>query len=179
MSVWAGDPVFRIFIIFLAFFLFGAIWLARPWPINNHNIIYNYRGDAIRLDKSADCLAIESDGRFNWGSIHSDAALESCLLNVARSLKTPKLLAEWLSSQGFDIGEPSDPGFPIGSKLVGGFWPNDSLSLYPYDGPIIRLMSRLAKYGVKVPFIFPTAYRVTAVFDLSGSIQIDVGADYL
>lgn len=155
------------------------IWLSRPW--SGHVAIANaaYRGEHSIFTASSSCAALNDSGRFNWRNIKSDSDLEKCIISVSRQLKSADALVEWLRMQGFEVVDLYNTT-PKGGQHVSAIWRDEvNQSLYPYDGPINRVFARLRIYGIKVPFLIPSGYRVDVVFEADNSLKVSVGPDYL
>ena len=111
--------------------------------------------------------------------IKSDSDLEKCIISVSRQLKSADALVEWLRMQGFEVVDLYNTT-PKGGQHVSAIWRDEvNQSLYPYDGPINRVFARLRIYGIKVPFLIPSGYRVDVVFEADNSLKVSVGPDYL
>lgn len=183
VDIILGVFVMRFMLVSMVLLFLLCCWLARPWSGDNQAANSNHRGEATSVGKSVGCAAIELDGRFNWGQVGSDADLEACLSSVAMSLETPEALAVWLVEQGFATPKIYEADLASG-KMVGAFWPKaGNPSLYPYDGLVVRLRSRMVKlfgqFGLSIPLLLPKNYLVTVVFNADGTVLTDAGALYL
>ena len=156
-----------------------SIWLARPWSGDAAIANSAYRGIDYNFTDSSSCVALGNAGAFDWGKISSDIDLEKCILSVSRQLKSADALSDWLRVQGFKVADVYDT-VPKGGDHVSAVWDSElNKSIYPYDSGLNRAFSRLRMYGIKLPFLIPSGYRVEVVFEENNSIKLSVGPDYL
>lgn len=156
-----------------------SIWLARPWSGDAAIANSAYRGIDYNFTASSSCVALGDAGAFDWSKISSDIDLEKCILSVSRQLKSADALSDWMRSQGFEVADVYDT-VPKGGKHVSAVWDGElNKSIYPYDSGLNRVFSRLRMYGIKLPFLIPSGYRVEVVFEENNSIKLSVGPDYL
>lgn len=176
----------KFLVAFLLLLVAATGWLARPWSGPHDNLNASFRGNAAPLPLSELCPAVSEDGRFAWGKITSDAALESCMVHVAQALGTPEKMADWLAGQGFTVMPPYDSGALPTVILLSGSWPTDvNPARRPFGGALSRAGDRFAALMRATPglgdshFFRKREYRLTLSYGSDGSIAADTGILYL
>ena len=173
----------RRYLLLIFFVVLAAVlWQMRPWPPEHRALNAAFRGPAAALPATSDCPAIGADGRFDWHAVGSDAGLEQCLGVVARALKTPDAMADWLKAQGFGVVGPYD-SFPPVRFMVGARWPQDgNPAIWPYGGALSRLQDRFSMLieNLESYFLRPAyVYWIVISYDNVGNVDVDAGPDYL
>jgi hypothetical protein len=130
----------------------------------------------------ANCTAISHGTTLDWRDVGSDTELEMCLVILAKNLKTPQAMADWLTSQGFRVSSPYE-GFKKDKTMIGAHWPVAMDSTFrPYgtwsshaaQNTIVFLLSAIS--GSKST---ATPYRITIAFLKNGGIELNAGPSFL
>jgi hypothetical protein len=176
----------KILVAFLLLLAAATGWLARPWSGPHDSLNASFRGNATSLPMSELCPAVSEDGRFAWGKITSDAALEACMVDVAKALVTPAEMADWLTAQGFAGPPPYETGAIPSSILVSVQWKDrENPARRPYGGALSRAGDRFLELmraipGLENSYLFrKRPYRLNVSYEADGTVKADAGMDYL
>jgi hypothetical protein len=139
-------------------------------------------GFSSEPDEVANCTAISHGTTLDWRDVGSDAEVELCLIILAKNLKTPQAMADWLTSQGFRVSPPYE-GYNKVQTMVGAYWPIEKDSTFtPYgtwsnhaaQKTMVFLLSAILRF--KLP---SSPFSVTISYLKNGSLKADAGPNFL